>query len=60
MLVYFASCWRFPFAACPLPWCRSRLTRGDEHGHFRKRRPCVLHPGGEYVRIGARLMGRGE
>lgn len=56
--VYGLSCLRFPYARCPLPWCRSRLTRGDGHGHFRKRPPCVLHPDGEYVRLGARLLGR--
>jgi hypothetical protein len=60
VVVYTLSCARYPYARCPLPWCRSRLTRGDGHGHFRKRRPCVLHPdGGEYVRLGARLLGPG-
>jgi hypothetical protein len=56
---YLWSCIRFPYANCPLPWCRSRATRGDGKGHFRRRKPCRLHPGGDYRRLGARLIGRG-
>jgi len=58
-LWYLASCWRFPYARCPLPWCRSRLTAGDRRGHFRRKRPCRLHPGSDYRRLGARVIGRG-
>lgn len=60
--IYVVSCYSFPFSNCP--WCGSKQRTTDKRGHWRVRRRWwphrLLHPGDPYVRLGARLMGRGR
>jgi len=61
VLTYLGSCWFFPYGDCP--WCGSRRRRTDKRGHWRIRKRWLLHrwlhPSDPYVRLGARLIGRG-
>lgn len=58
--LYLASCWRRPFHE-PCPWCEGRSTKRakDSRGNFRRAADCWVCGGRDYVRLGARLLGRG-
>lgn len=59
-VIYLLSCrWR-PYRACPWPWCTKRKPiQRDSRGNYRRRRPCRACGGGDWRRIGARLIGAG-
>lgn len=59
---YLLWCAVYPYTSCP--WCGGSTRRTDGRGNYRPRgRPRGLHrwmhPGGDYRRLGARLIGRG-
>lgn len=57
LVLYLGSCWIWPYAKCW--WCGGVRKRGDGLGHFRRRGKCRVCDSAMYVRIGARLLGRG-
>lgn len=60
-LLYLASCARWPHRECPWPWCPKRSpTAGNRGGSYRRRRACRVCGSRDYVRLGARLIGRGR
>ena len=57
--LYLVSCYVLPYRGCPWPWCsKRRATRGDRRGNYRRRPPCRVCGSRDYVRLGARLLGR--
>lgn len=59
-VAYTVSCWFRPNAVCPSPFCRkSDQIVGKTSAKYRRRRPCQVCGNGDYVRLGARWMGRG-
>lgn len=58
---YLASCaWRPYSKRCPWPWCtKPDPLDEDSRGNYRLRRVCRVCGNGRYMRVGARLIGRG-
>lgn len=57
---YLISCVWWPYRTCPWPWCtKRRPTAGDKRGNYRRRRRCRVCAGGDYRRLGARIIGSG-
>lgn len=54
-------CLRYLDCDCPWPWCTKRKpVQRDSRGNYRRRRPCRVCGGGDWRRIGARMIGAGH